>query len=343
MTDATFWTDRCVALTGATGFVGHHLARRLADAGAHVTALLRPTSDRHRLGNMGIRCVTAPLDDVAALTTGYRGCDIVFHTAGAVDFGDDLAQLRRVNVDGTANVLAAARASGVRRVVFTSSIVAVGASRRPCVLDETSPWTLGPFQVPYVTTKRAAEELALAASGLNLEVVVVNPACVLGPDDYGGSEFGTLCRRFWRGRIPVHFGGGNNYVDVRDVACGHLLVAERGRPGERYILGGHNRSAAAFFADLARAAGRPIFRLQLPDALGPVFAALTGLRSRPGKRPYLTPGQARLAPLFFYYNTAKAERELGYRARPLRQTLAEAYAFWMRRGSTGEPVASATG
>jgi dihydroflavonol-4-reductase len=340
---ATFWTDRRVALTGATGFVGHHLAQHLADAGAHVTALLRPTSDRRRLDHMGIRCVTAPLDDEAALTTGCRGCDIVFHTAGVVDFGNDLAQLQRVNVGGTANVLAAARAAGVRRVVFTSSIVAVGASRRPRVLDETSPFTLGPFQVPYVTTKRAAEELALAASGRDLEVVVANPACVLGPEDYGGSEFGTLCRRFWHGRIPVHFGGGNNYVDVRDVARGHLLVAERGRSGERYILGGHNRAAAAFFADLARAGGRPVLRLRLPDALGPAFATLSGLRSRPGKRPYLTPSQARLAPLFFYYDTAKAERELGYRTRPLRQTLAEAYAFWMRPGLTGEPPALAAG
>jgi dihydroflavonol-4-reductase len=325
-----FWTGRRVGLTGATGFVGFHLARQLVAAGARVTALLRATSQRGRLDGLGVNGVIAPLDDVDALAVGCGGCDIVFHTAGAVDFGDDWEPVVRVNVTGTANVLAAARSAGVQRVVYTSSIVAVGASRRPRILDETSPWTLGPLRVPYVTTKRRAERLALSAVGP--EVVVVNPACVLGPDDYSGSEFGTLCRRFWRGRIPVHFGGGNNYVDVRDVADGHLRAAERGRPGERYILGGHNRTAAAFFADLARTAGRPVFRVWLPDALGPVLAALPGVGPRPGKRPYLTPGQARLAPLFFYYDSGKAARELGYHPRPLRQTLADTYRAMDERG-----------
>src|SRR4051812_21106280 len=331
--DTGFWSGRRVAVTGGTGFVGYHLVQYLVSAGATVTALLRATSDRRRLVDCGVQCVTAPLDDAPALTNSCRDCDIVFHAAGAVDFGDDLVRLHDVNVGGTVNVLAAARAAGVRRVVFTSSIVAVGASRRPRILDEASAWQLASLRVPYVTTKRVAEEHARAASGPDLEVVTVNPASVLGPNDYSGSEFGTLCRRFWRGRIPVYFGGGNNYVDVRDVARGHLLAAERGRPGERYILGGHNRSAAAFFADLARAAGRSVFRLRLPDALGPMFAMVTGIRARPGKRPYLTPGQAKLAPLFFYFDTSKAERELDYRPRPLRQTLADAYAYWMLRAA----------
>jgi dihydroflavonol-4-reductase len=331
--DTWFWTGRRVAVTGGTGFVGSHLVERLVSAGAIVKALLRATSDRRRLADGKVQCVTAPLDDVDALITGCRNCDIVFHTAGAVDFGDDFVRLYDVNVGGTANVLVAARAAGVRRVVFTSSIVAVGASAHPRILDESSAWQLASLRVPYVATKRIAEEHARAASGPNLEVVTVNPASVLGPNDHGGSEFGTLCRRFWHGRIPVHFGGGNNYVDVRDVAHGHLLAAERGMPGERYVLGGHNRPAAAFFAELARAAGRPVFRLRLPDALGPMFATVTGLRARPGKRPYLTPGQAKLAPLFFYVNSSKAERELGYRVRPLRRTLADAFAFWMPRAA----------
>src|SRR5262249_52426375 len=155
-------------------------------------------------------------------------------------FGDDWQRFRRVNVEGTRRVLEAARMAGVRRVIHTSSIVAVGAAQRPVKLDETARWSLARLNVPYVTTKRMAEDLALATLGKGLEVVVVNPGCVVGPDDFSGSEFGTLCRRFWRGRVPVYFGGGNNFVDVRDVAAGHLLAAERGQVGQRYILGGIN-------------------------------------------------------------------------------------------------------
>src|SRR5262249_32175909 len=162
----------------------------------------------------------------------------LFHVAGAVGFGEDWEPFRRANVEGTRNVLAAARAAAVRRVVYTSSIVAIGAGPLPRALDETAAWDLGRLRVPYVTSKGLAEEAALAAAGGGLEVVAVNPASVLGPDDFAGSEFGTLCRRFWRGRIPFHFGGGNNFVDVRDVAEGHLLAAQCGRSGERYLLGG---------------------------------------------------------------------------------------------------------
>jgi dihydroflavonol-4-reductase len=229
-------------------------------------------------------------------------------------------------------VLAAARAAGLRRVVHTSSIVAVGAATSPQSLDETSAWNLGQLRVPYATSKRLAEEEALGAAGRSLEVVVVNPASVLGPEDYSGSEFGTLCRRFWRGRIPFHFGSGNNYVDVRDVAAGHLLAGERGRSGERYLLGGCNRTYTAFFAELARWAGRPIFRMRLPVALAGLAVLLhRRLKRRRRARPYLSAAQARLLPLFFYYDSGKAVRELGYRPRPLDSTLRDAHRFWMCR------------
>jgi dihydroflavonol-4-reductase len=167
-----------------------------------------------------------------------------------------------------------------------------------------------------------------------LQVVVVNPAGVIGPDDFSRSEFGTLCRRFWKGRIPFHFGGGNNFVDVRDVAMGHLLAAEHGRSGQRYLLGGTNRSMTSFFADLARVAGRPIFRLRVPEAIGSLIGLVNERWQRPSSgRSYLTPGQARLLSLFFYFNSSKARRELGYRPRALARSLADTYGFWMRRSA----------
>src|SRR5262249_26313044 len=145
--------------------------------------------------------------------------------------------------------------------------------------------------VPYATTKREGEMAVLGAAQRDLppEVVVVNPGCVVGPDDPGPSEFGQPCRRFWKGRIPIFFGGGNNFVDVRYVAAGHLLAAERGQPGRRYILGGENLRYGAFFTLLARVAGRRCWSIGLPGALAPWVAALERrLRSRPGVRPHLT-------------------------------------------------------
>jgi dihydroflavonol-4-reductase len=156
---------------------------------------------------------------------------------------------------------------------------------------------------------------------------------VIGPDDFSKSEFGTLCYRFWRGRIPFHFGGGNNFVDVRDVAMGHLLAAERGRPGERYILGGVNRTLTSFFGDLARVAGRAIFRMRLPRGVGSVVAMLADRGRKKGRRSYLTASQARLLSLYFFYDCRKANRELGYQTRPFSETTRETHRFWIQKKS----------
>ena len=226
------WIGRKVAITGATGFVGSHAALELRRQGAEVVALVRATSNLHRLLAAGIACQVAPLDNASELARCLDGCEYVIHVAGAVGFDSAWETYYRVNVQGTRNLLDAARRAGVRRFVHTSSIVAIGASVTAASLDEDACWNLRSQRVPYVTTKRWAEESALAANG-NLEVVVVNPASVIGPDDFSDSEFGKLCRRFWKGRVPLYFGGGNNYVDVRDVAQGIRLAAERGRPGQR--------------------------------------------------------------------------------------------------------------
>ena len=328
----TFWSGRPVAVLGATGFIGHHVATQLLQLGARVTALVRPTS--RGLADSRMHPVEGTLEDANSLVRACRGKEFVFHVAGLVDFHSDWERFRQVNIEGTRRVIVAARASGVRRLLYTSSIAAVGAAAEPAMLNETWPWNLGALQIPYIRSKHEAEKLALAASSLELEVVAVNPTSVVGPDDFSSSEFGTLCRRFWRGRLPIYFGGGNNFVDVRDVALGHLLAAERGRAGERYILGGDNRTYGAFFADLARLARRPIFRLRLPNALAPVVAALErSFHGRTPSRPYLTPGQARLLALFFYSSSRKAADELGYRARPLRQSLSDAYDFWIGKRS----------
>jgi dihydroflavonol-4-reductase len=265
---------------------------------------------------------------VSELEPCLDGSDVVIHVAGAVGFDNGWDTYYRVNVQGTRNLLEAAGKAGVRRFVHTSSIVAVGASESPVPLDEMARWNLRSQRVPYVTTKRWAEECALAANG-KLEVVVVNPASVIGPDDFTESEFGKLCRRFWKGRVPIYFGGGNNYVDVRDVAQGIRLAAERGRPGVRYLLAGENRTYHAFFCDLCRIARQTIPRLRLPDALATIIGYVNDHVRRRGKKPpSLSSAQAALLGLYFFFDASKARRELGFCARPLVQSLADAHAFW---------------
>ena len=325
------WEGCRVAVSGATGFLGFHVCQLLVSSGANVTALVRASSDTSRLLAMGVRCAIAPLDEPRLLVDACRESEFLFHLAGAVDFNNDWQLCRKVNVQGTANILKAANDVGVRRMIHASSIVAVGASKKPVRFDESSPWNLAGKNVPYVSTKREAEEQVLASRG-KTEVVVVNPASIVGPDDYSDSEFGVMCKRFWQGRIPLVFGGGNNFVDVRDVASGILLAARLGTPGQRYILGGTNLSYTSFYSELARAANRPILRFRIPTALARIAAKISDQFSRKQrKRPLLTSAQARLLGLFFYYDSAKAIRELGYHSRPLAETIRDAHQFWMGR------------
>ena len=331
---AKFWNGRSVGLTGATGFIGHHVAILLRKFGAHVTALVRPASAHERLSAAGVQLLEGDLCSPASLTQLCTGKEFIFHVAGAVSFDSDWARIREVNVECARSIAAAARRAGVGRLVHTSSVVAIGASRRPVVLDETSEWTLESLRVPYVTTKREGE-LAVLSDGV--DVVAINPTCVIGPNDFSGSEFGTLCRRFWKGRIPFHFGGGNNFVDVRDVALGHLLAGSLGRSGQRYILGAHDLTYHDFFRSLAVVAGRRRPPYRLPHVFGRGLAPLIEwiARRRGNRRPYLTTGQVRLLSHYFYVSSAKAARELGYAPRPLETTLADAFKFWMH-GKTAE-------
>jgi dihydroflavonol-4-reductase len=266
------------------------------------------------------------LADASVLARLTEGAEFLFHLAGAVAFHGPKDYFERVNVEGTRRVLGAARTAGVARLIHTSSVAAVGATPCPRIFDETMAWNLGGLDIPYLASKRAAEEAVLRSGQ---EVVVVNPTCIIGPDDEYRSEFGTLCRRFWRGRTLIYFGGGMNFVDVRDVARGMLLAARRGRSGERYLLGGVNRSWTNFFRDLARTAGRAIPRLRVPASIADAIGWLEERFPREKKgRPWLTPAQARMSRLFMYCSSARAQTELGYQPRPWSQTLLDSYAYW---------------
>jgi dihydroflavonol-4-reductase len=283
-----------VYVTGASGFVGSHVARELRERGAHV------------------RDDFVELGDRTGLERAVAGCDAVFHVAALYSFDAPAQELERVNVEGTWNVLEACAVQGVRRLVYTSSAATCGpVPGRPATEQDSPPaWKLS---VPYKRTKMAAERLMLAAG---LDAVVVNPTTPVGEGDLRPTPTGRMVCGVASGRYRAFIDIGLNVVDVRDVARGHVLAFEHGSGGERYILGGANLTLEELFAAIARLAGRPRPRLRLPKAAVHA-AALLGLVNR---------NEARLSRLPAYFSSAKAERELGYRPGPVEPALARAVA-----------------
>jgi dihydroflavonol-4-reductase len=328
-------------VTGATGFVGSHVARALVERGDDVRVTLRDRSSREALEGLEVEPVKAPLEDRAALRRALRGVDRVFHVAGTTNLRASPAELTRVNVEGTRNVLEAALRAGVGRVVHTSSIGAVGPARPHGSVDERSAFPLG-LGVPYAESKHAAETEALRVAARGLPVVIVNPAHVFGRGDLGPTSTGVVMRFLLR-RIPAYVPGAINVVDVRDVAAGHLLADERGVPGERYILGTRNYTWERLFSELERLSGveRPALELPLGVAL-----ALAEAAARGPLRPPVSVAEIRAAGLWWTCRSTRARRELGWTTRPHEDTVEETVAWWqerlgerLARVPRGQPVA----
>jgi dihydroflavonol-4-reductase len=328
-----FWAGKRVCVTGGGGFLGYHLVRQLRALGAHVVVLTLPPAPEHPLhANRDVGKVFGDIRDPEIVQQAVAGCAVVFHTAGVVAVaGPALKLVHSVHVEGTRQVLAAADPDA--SVVHTSSVVTIGASRTGELLDEDSGFNLGNVRVDYLHAKRAAEQLALEAAERGRRVIVVNPAYLLGPEDYERSEIGRFCARFWKGQLWFAPPGGYNFVDVRDAAAGHVLAAEHGRPGRRYILGGENHTCASFvrlLADVARL--RPRGVLGLPaTALTAVAGVMEAASWLTRKTPFPSLQQARLNRHHWFYRWERARRELGYQARPLVETLVDTYHWHTRR------------
>jgi dihydroflavonol-4-reductase len=328
-----FWAGKQICVTGGTGFLGAHLVRQLLDLGASVRILALPPTGSHPFPreNQTVN-LFGDLRNPDIVREAVAGCDVVFHTAGVVAFGGPaLQRLHSVHVQGTDNILRAAPAA---RIVHTSSIVAVGASRAGELLTEESPFNLARLKVDYVHAKRAAEQAVLAAARAGQDVVVVNPCYLVGPEDYERSVMGRFCLRYWKGRVPIAPPGGFNLVDVRDAARGHLLAAEHGVAGRRYLLGGENHTSASFLRLLAQvAAFHPRALPRCPSWVLPSIAHLAeawAWLSAGEACPSLQ--QARVQGYCWFCSSDRAERELGYRARPLVQSLAETWRWYAAAG-----------
>lgn len=323
-----------VAITGATGLVGGNLAALLVAAGHQVVATKRAGSNVNHLSDLALEWRDADLSSREALTAAFQGVDAVFHCAAAVSVRRQVtAEMRATNVTGTENVIEACIAAKVRRLVHTSSVVAIGLSTDGTPCDETCAWNFDEQGLldAYAITKHEAEELVRAAHD-RLDAVIVNPTYMFGPRDARPSS-GKMIIDIIERRIPGWTEGYNNFVDVRDVARGMVAAWQQGRRGERYILGGHDMTYRAVFETIARVAGvkPPRFRVPVPIAraigrFGDIVEAL-------GREPLLNSTQVRYAYTDkFRFASQKATQQLGYTFGPLEPAIADAIEWFRKHG-----------
>jgi dihydroflavonol-4-reductase len=330
-------------VTGGTGFIGANLVRELLDHGVQVRALHRPSSNLGNLAGLEIELVEGDLRDPSSLGRGMAGCEIVFHVGALYSFWvRPRSRIYEVNVDGTRNVFEAALGAGVERVVYTSSVATLRAREDGTPSDEGDRAHLSEVIGDYKKSKFLAEELALEYAR-RLPVVLVLPSFPVGPWDSKPTPTGQTIVDFLSGRLPAYLDTGMNVVDVRDVARGHWLALEKGRPGERYILGGENVTMGEMLRLLGQIAGLPAPRIRLP--YGPLLALAhvnAGFcRLLPKATPRMTPETIRMSGHKMYFDPAKAVRDLGFPQTPAYDALAGAVA-WFRKHGTAPSHGSAS-
>jgi dihydroflavonol-4-reductase len=317
---------RPTLVTGASGFVGWHIARKLIERGHAVRALVRGTSRLRDLD--GVEAVTGDLRDAASLERAVAGCELVFHAAADYRlWAPDPRELYESNVDGTRNLLAAARTAGVSRVVYTSTVGAIGVPKGR-EGNEDDPVSLDDMNGPYKRSKFLAEQAALEFAAAGFPVVIVNPTAPVGDHDFKPTPTGRIILDFLKGAMPAYIDTGLNLVDVRDVAEGHLLACERGTPGARYILGCENITLEEIFTRLERISGVKAPTRRIPYALAyAAGVATTGCVT--GHEPRAPLDAVRMARKKMWVTHVKAARELGYSPGPADLAL-ECAVKWFR-------------
>jgi len=326
---------RLALVTGASGFVGSAVTRRLIEQGWRVRVLLRPTSDRRNIDGLPVEVFLGALGDGASLAQALVGCSDVFHVAADYRLWvPDPATMFRANVDGTRELMESALAAGVRRIVYTSSVATLGLDGQGGAADEAVPSSFADMVGPYTQSKFCAEEeVRRLVAQRGLPAVIVNPSTPVGPRDIKPTPTCRMIVEAASGRMPAFVDTGLNLVHVEDVAAGHLLAAEKGRIGERYILGGENLPLAEILATVASLSGRRPPRLRLPLApLMPLAFLAEGWARVTGKEPFVTLDALRMARKKMYFSSDKARAELGYAPRPVRQGLADAVAWFRQAG-----------
>jgi len=325
-------------VTGATGFVGAAVARALVNAGWSVRVLVRAGSDRSNLAALPVEIAEGELANRESLVRALDGCSGLFHVAADYRLGArDPEQLYRTNVDGTRNILEAARAVGVERTVYTSSVATVGIPTDGAPGDEQTPVELADMIGHYKRSKYLAEEVAVEAVRSGMSVVIVNPSTPIGPGDVRPTPTGQVVLDAASGRMPAYVDTGLNIVHVDDVAAGHLQAFHRGRPGERYILGGDDMSLQQILAQIAGLVGRRPPSIRLPYAtVLPIAYLAEGWAALSGRSGRVTLEGVRMARKRMFFSSAKAAHELGYVWRPPLEAFADAIQWFRERGLLSE-------
>jgi dihydroflavonol-4-reductase len=303
-------------VTGASGFLGSHVARLLVQRGERVRVLLRPTSPTGLLEGLAVERVSGDLRDAAPLEKALAGVKTVYHVAADYRlWARDPREIHESNVGGTRNLLQAARRAGIEKFVYTSTVGTIAVPRDGALPDENTVTSIGEMIGEYKRSKWLAEQEARQAAAAGLPVVIVNPTTPVGPGDAKPTPTGRIIVDFLNGRMPAYVDTGLNFVPVEDAAAGHLLAVERGRIGERYILGGENLTLKQALQILSQVSGRPAPRMRVPHVLalaaGYADAALSRLV---GREPQISLEGVRMARHSMFVNTERARTELGFSA-----------------------------
>jgi len=322
-------------VTGATGFVGSHVARALAAQGADLRLLVRSGSDLRNIQELQAERVMGDLRDAASLKKAVAGCDVVFHVAADYRLWvRDPDEMYRSNVEGTKAILEAARESKVRRMVYTSSVATMGFQSNGHLANEESPVSLANMIGPYKRSKYMAEELAIRAGKSGMDVVVVNPTTPVGERDIKPTPTGRIVVDFLKKKFPAYVDTGLNLVDVAECAQGHIAALEKGRSGERYILGGENLTLKQILDRLADITGLPSPKIEVPYvvalATGVVDQVVTGyIRNR---EPRATIDAVRMGRKKMFVSSGKAEQDLGWKTVPVDAALRRAVEWFQANG-----------
>jgi dihydroflavonol-4-reductase len=323
-------------VTGATGFLGNHVARLLAERGERVRVLVRPGSETGRLEGLPVDLVAGDLRDAASLVHATKGVETVYHVAADYRlWARNPREIYESNVIGTRNLLQAARNAGVVRFVYTSTVATVAVPHAESLPDERTVTSVDQMIGHYKRSKWLAEQEALDAARTGLPVVIVNPTTPVGPGDAKPTPTGRTLVDFLNGRMPAYVDTGLNWVPVEDAAAGHLLAAERGAVGERYILGGENLSLKQVLDMLAGVSERPAPRVRLPHALALAAGYADAAVSRVlGKEPRIPLEGVRMARHSMFVDAGKARRELGFAPGPVAAALERAVHWYQANGYT---------
>lgn len=326
-------------VTGATGFVGSHVARQLIAAGESVRALARPGARRNVLDGVAVEWVEGDLRDEASLDHALKGARRVFHVAADYRLWAKRPQeIYANNVAGTKNLLAAALRSRVEKFIYTSTVATIAAPRGADLPDETNRTTVDEMIGNYKKSKLIAEQEALRAAHEGLPVVIVNPTTPVGPGDWKPTPTGRILLDFLLGRMPAYVDTGLNFVAVEDAARGHLLAAEHGKIGERYLLGGENLSLKQMLDILAEITGLRAPARRIPHAIA-LLAALgdRALSQITGREPRIPVEGVRIARHKMFVNDQKSRKELGYTSGPVKDALRRAVDWYAANGYAAVP------